>query len=62
MLGGGVEHAVAANLKLRAEYRYADYGTYSATYGNPANLAVSSDIRLRTQTATVGLSYSFGGH
>jgi opacity protein-like surface antigen len=59
-LGGGVEYAFAANLKVRAEYRYADYGTYSATYGNPANVAVSSDIRLRTQTATVGLSYSFG--
>jgi opacity protein-like surface antigen len=59
-LGGGVEYAFAANLKVRAEYRYADYGTYGATYGNPANVAVSSDIRLRTQTATVGLSYSFG--
>jgi opacity protein-like surface antigen len=61
-LGGGVEYALTANLMLRAEYRYADYGTFSATFGNPANVAVNSDIRLRTQTATIGLSYSLSGH
>ena len=49
-------------MTLRAEYRYADYGTFSATFGNLANVAVNSDIRLRTQTATIGLSYSLSGH
>ena len=56
-----IEYALTGNLRLRAEYRYSDYGTYSATYGNPANLAVSSAIRLRANTATLGLSYAFGG-
>jgi outer membrane immunogenic protein len=59
-LGGGAEYALTGNLRLRAEYRYSDYGTYNATYGNPANVAVSSAIRLRTNTAVLGLTYAFG--
>jgi hypothetical protein len=59
-LDNRTNHQPVGEYAFVAEYRYADYGTYSATYGNPAKLAVSSDIRLRTQTATVGLSYSFG--
>src|SRR5581483_11881769 len=60
-LGAGAEYALTGALRLRGEYRYSDYGTYNATYGNPANVAVSSGIRLRTNTALMGLSFAFGG-
>lgn len=59
-IGAGVEYALTGNLRLRAEYRYSDYGTYDATYGNPANVAVSSAIKLQTNTALLGLTYAFG--
>lgn len=38
-------------------YRYSDYGTHNATYGNPANVAVSSSIQMWTNTALLGLTY-----
>jgi len=60
-LGAQFEYAVSANWKLRGEYRYADYGDWTALYGNPANLAVNTDIHLRTNTVSVGLTYAFGG-
>jgi opacity protein-like surface antigen len=60
-IGGGLEYALTGRLKLRAEYRYSDYGTVSATFGTPANLAIDSNIHMQTQTATLGLSYAFGG-
>lgn len=60
-VGGGVEYALMKNIAVRAEYRYADFGTYTATYGNPANAAVTSDIRLRTHTAIIGLSFALSG-
>jgi outer membrane immunogenic protein len=58
--GGGAEYALSGNLRLRAEYRYSDFGTFNATYGNPANVAVGSTIRLRTNTALLGLTCMFG--
>jgi outer membrane immunogenic protein len=59
-IGAGLEYVLTRNLRLRAEYRYSDYGTYNAIYGNPANVAVSSSLRLQTNTALLGLSYAFG--
>lgn len=60
-VGGAVEYALAASWKLRGEYRYADFGNYYPTFGNPANISVGADIRLRTNTALLGLTFAFGG-
>jgi len=59
-VGVGVEYAITGNLRLRGEYRFSDYPSFNATYGNPANVAVSSSIQLRTNTALLGLTYEFG--
>ena len=59
-LGAGVETALAPNLLLRAEYRYADYGTISHTYFAPSQLDnVSADIKIQTHMALIGLAYKF---
>jgi opacity protein-like surface antigen len=60
-IGAGLEYALTGRLKLRGEYRYADYGTVNAAFGTPANLAIGSAIHMQTQTATLGLTYAFGG-
>jgi outer membrane immunogenic protein len=54
--GGGVEVALTDSLVARAEYRYADYGSFSAVYGSAANIAVASDIDLSTHTALIGMA------
>ncbi|WP_441237964.1 outer membrane protein [Bradyrhizobium sp. 930_D9_N1_4] len=64
-LGGGVETALWGNWLLRADYRYADFGsapfnfTRTATAG-PALTVDNFDAKLRTHTASVGLAYKFG--
>jgi outer membrane immunogenic protein len=60
-VGGGVDVKLAGNWSARGEYRYADYGTWRTTLGNPATLAVTTDIRMRTHTALFGLAYTFTG-
>ena len=61
MLGG--------NWLLRAEYRYADFGSKSYTDVRPctqalchngSSLNVGYDLALKSQTVTVGLAYKFG--
>jgi outer membrane immunogenic protein len=60
-LGAGVEAALSGNWRVRGEYRYADFGTmHQAFFANSVD-AISADIRVRTQTALVGLSYAFAG-
>jgi outer membrane immunogenic protein len=74
-LGGGVEAALWSNWILRAEYRYADFGTFSATdvrtcaapcvLGpagvNPAAVFTDTyDVHLRTHMANFGIAYKFG--
>jgi outer membrane immunogenic protein len=49
------------NWRARAEYRYADYGTFSTNFGSPAQLAVAADIKVHTNTVLFGLAYAFGG-
>jgi outer membrane immunogenic protein len=61
-VGGGLEYMIAPNWLIRAEYRYADYGSFSSTFfsgvlGNED--AISFNTRLRSNTASVGLSYKF---
>jgi outer membrane immunogenic protein len=66
-VGGGMEVMVTPNWLARAEYRYANYGTFSATLfggfnGNVNNGdAFSFDTKLNTQTALIGVAYKFGG-
>ncbi len=58
-VGGGLETRLQSNWLVRAEYRYADFGT--ATF-QPSALGYSAtyEERLRTHTALLGLTYQFG--
>jgi outer membrane immunogenic protein len=64
-LGGGLEAAFWGNWILRAEYRYADFGTISNT-DSPTRSdgglteVISYDLRVKTHTATFGVAYKFG--
>ena len=58
-LGGGVEGTIAKNWQVRAEYRYADFGSKSVTFFPGTVDAVTADIKIRTHTAIVGLVFSF---
>jgi len=63
-VGGGVEAMIAPDWLVRAEYRYADYGTsdYSITRTNASTQRVTTyDIDLKTHTALLGIAYKFGG-
>jgi outer membrane immunogenic protein len=60
-LGGGVETKLWDNWRGRAEYRYADYGTFSTSFGTPAQLALAAGIKVHTNTLLLGLAYAFGG-
>lgn len=58
-IGSGIETAITGNWFARAEYRYADFGTFNlrlnlqgATAGVPLDVA--------THTMTAGLTYRFG--
>ena len=60
-IGGGVEAALAPNWLLRAEYRYADYGSFTHTFfGSTPIDAIVADFDVRTHTALVGIAYKFG--
>jgi outer membrane immunogenic protein len=71
-LGGGLEAMLGNHWIVRGEYRYADFGTWSATDTRtcaifptlcfvppPVTLVTTTDIRIRTHTATFGLAYKF---
>src|SRR5262249_55187420 len=58
-VGGGVDVKLAGNWSARGEYRYSDYGTWRTVLGNTATLAVTTDIKMRTHPAFVGLAYTF---
>lgn len=58
-IGGGIETAVVGNWLARAEYRYADYGTWATTWSLAPTFSGAADIKLTTHTALVGLAYSF---
>ena len=57
-VGGGIEAMVWGNWLARAEYRYADFGTWRSTYFTGLAAAVI-DAKLRTNTVSVGLAYKF---
>jgi outer membrane immunogenic protein len=71
-IGGGVEAMLARNWFVRAEYRYADFGTISnsstRTCASPCVLGggnapgfqnATYDLRVQTHTATFGVAYRF---
>jgi len=59
-VGGGVEKKLWGKWRGRIEYRYADYGTWTTSFGTPANLALTTGIKMHTNTLLFGLSYAFG--
>jgi outer membrane immunogenic protein len=64
-LGGGLETAFWGNWILRAEYRYADFGTFhnvdtrTRSDGGLTDV-VAYDVRVKTHLATFGVAYKFG--
>lgn len=59
-LGGGIEGALGGNWRARAEYRYADYGTITQTFFTNTIDSTTADLKVRTHTALVGVSYALG--
>jgi outer membrane immunogenic protein len=73
-VGGGIEAGLWSNWVVRAEYRFSDYGTFSATdvrtcaapclFGPGAGAAAvitnNYDLHLRAHMANFGLAYKFG--
>jgi len=56
-IGGGVEKMLPGMWLVRLEYRYADYGTWTSTFGGTPVIVKSFD--LATHTALVGLAKKF---
>jgi len=59
-VGGGIETLLWNNWLLRAEYRYADYGSISHTFFAGTGIdEVATSLSLKTNTALLGLGYKF---
>ena len=60
--GAGAEVMLSSNWLLRGEYRYSDYGRLSHLFfaGNGGN-QIQANVLYRTNTATIGIAYKFGG-
>ena len=59
-MGGGIETLLWNNWLLRAEYRYADYGSISHTFFAGTGIdEVATSLSLKTNTALLGLGYKF---
>jgi outer membrane immunogenic protein len=65
-LGGGLEAALWPNWVARAEYRYADFGSFTVTdtrtraSGALSPFTATYDVKVKTHTALFGLAYKFG--
>lgn len=68
-LGAGIEHKLAHNWSIRAEYRYTNYGHKSCLVSEPCAVIApgdtaprASDVRnqIDTHAFRVGLTYTFG--
>lgn len=63
-IGAGIEHKFNYNWSMRAEYRYANYGSRNCLATDPCSINTNSaDIgnRVESHTVRVGVSYLFGG-
>ena len=62
-IGGGVEGKIYRNWLLRAEYRYADFGTWNDAFAfapDPlSNNTYRYQLTVHTHIATLGLAYKF---
>lgn len=64
-VGGGVEHMIGGRWLLRADYRYADFGTWTQPFFTAGGTGFGFDDRFtarvtsHTHTATVGIAYKF---
>jgi outer membrane immunogenic protein len=58
-VGGGVETALWSHWLARAEYRYADFGSVSNILPPAAIVGIISTIKVKTNTALVGVAYKF---
>ncbi len=58
-IGGGIETVVSGNWLARAEYRYADYGTWRTSFGPVPPVLIVKDFDVATHTAFFGLAYKF---
>jgi outer membrane immunogenic protein len=56
-IGGGVEKMLPGKWLVRAEYRFADFGTWTTTFGGTPAIVKSFDIQ--TNTAYLGLAKKF---
>jgi outer membrane immunogenic protein len=56
-IGGGTEKMLPGNWLVRVEYRYADFGTWTSTFGATPPIVKAYD--LATHTAYVGLAKKF---
>ena len=59
-VGGGIEARLWNNWLLRAEYRYADYGTIAHTFFAGSNIdEVAMEAAVKSNTALLGIAYKF---
>ena len=62
-IGGGVEQMIAGHWLVRADYRYADFGTWTQTFFTAGGTGLGFDdrftahVKVRTHTATIGIAY-----
>lgn len=62
--GGGIELALLNNLRLRGEYRYANFGSASYTSSTLTNgelIGTSYHVTMQTHTVLFGLAYLING-
>jgi outer membrane immunogenic protein len=58
-VGGGVEKMLPDKWLVRAEYRYADYGTWTTTFGPVPAVVVVKEFDIATHTAFLGIAKKF---
>jgi outer membrane immunogenic protein len=63
-IGAGIEHMLAGNWLLRAEYRYADFGQANPTFftynlGGGGDDRVFAHVWVKTHTVSLGAAYKF---
>jgi len=61
-IGGGLEWKAWQHVVLRGEYRYSEFQQFRPTFfGGQGDIVISPAIKVRSQIATFGIAYLFGG-
>lgn len=60
-VGGGAEYAISNSVRIRAEYRYTDYGTTNVTVDTTDILqpTTEEEVDLSSHNVSLGLSFAF---